>query len=89
MKRLDNALETEREKQLNNIREKMKIRKLKQEKMRLMQKQRQEKVRASIKSAVNKAKVLSRLGTSKLASPQKGLRDMKEEGTNYKIMVRE
>ena len=37
MKRLDNALETEREKQLTNMREKMKIRKLKQEKMRLME----------------------------------------------------
>lgn len=67
MKRLDNALETEREKQLTNIREKMKIRKLKQEKMRLMEKQRKEQARASFKSAVTKAKTFSRLGTKKFS----------------------
>lgn len=93
MKRLDNALETEREKQLTNMREKMKIRKLKQEKMRLMEAQRKEKARASLKSAALKAKVLSRLGTQKIASPSKQQRDIKtastSEGVNYKILVRE
>ncbi len=91
MKRLEQAVESEREKQLTNIREKMKMRRMKQERMRLMEKQRKEKAQATMKSVIGKAKILSRFNSKKTDRGDTAKSTLRGDkgGVNYKVMVKE